>query len=196
MKTVLLGIQYGLEALSLAIRAGISLYEAAEILARMRARFRRYEEYCASVADHAGLDLTLTSEFGWRVKVPPGTNRRTIRNWPIQTCGSEIMHIAMILAERRGISIVAPVHDAFMAESDLADIHDTSRALDRCMRDASAIVLRGYEIPTDEGEAIGPHMAGPRKGPILPGERYYDKNGIGMWNKLNELIDNLVKRQA
>jgi hypothetical protein len=196
MKVTLLGIQYGLEALSLAIRAGVSIYEAAEILARLRARFRRYEDYCLSVADHAGLDMALTSEYGWRVKAPPGTNRRTIRNWPIQTCGNEILHVTMVLAERRGIPIVAPVHDALMVEGDPVDIRDVSQALDRCMRDASAIVLRGYEIPTDEGEAIGPHLGGPRKGPILPGECYYDKEGMAMWNKLNELIDNLVRKRA
>jgi hypothetical protein len=36
-KTVVLGIQYGLGAPSLAVRAGISLFEAQEILARLRA---------------------------------------------------------------------------------------------------------------------------------------------------------------
>ena len=39
-KTVVLGILYGLEAQSLAWRAGISIVEAVEILARLRARFR------------------------------------------------------------------------------------------------------------------------------------------------------------
>jgi DNA polymerase I len=39
-KTVVLGIQYGLGARSLAVRTGTSLSEAYEILARLRARFR------------------------------------------------------------------------------------------------------------------------------------------------------------
>jgi hypothetical protein len=43
-KTVVLGIQYGLGARSLAVRTGISLYEAGEILARLKARFRVFEE--------------------------------------------------------------------------------------------------------------------------------------------------------
>ena len=49
-KTVVLGIQYGLGYRSLAARTGISLFEAAEILARLRARFRRCEEYAQGVA--------------------------------------------------------------------------------------------------------------------------------------------------
>src|SRR5262249_465792 len=38
-KTVVLGIQYGLGARSLAMRTGVSLFEAGEILARLRVRF-------------------------------------------------------------------------------------------------------------------------------------------------------------
>ena len=37
-----------------------------------------------------------------------------------------------------------------MAEASVADADDVSRELDRTMRDASAVVLRGYELPTDE----------------------------------------------
>ena len=56
-KTVVLGILYGLEAESLSWRVGIHVAEAAEILARLRARFRTFEYYCVSVRDHAGLDM-------------------------------------------------------------------------------------------------------------------------------------------
>ena len=66
-------------------------------------------------------------------------------------------------AERRGIPVIAPVHYALMAEGDPADIIDISRALDRCMGDASAIVLEGYHIPTEEGQAMGPRLREPDK---------------------------------
>ena len=46
--------------------------------------------------------------------------------------------------------IVAPVHDAIMAQAPLEQAEDVSVALDRVMRDASAIVLRGYELPIDK----------------------------------------------
>ena len=77
--------------------------------------------------------------------------------------------MAVILAEQRGIDIVAPIHDAFLAEGPAADIADISIDLDRVMRDASAVVLRGYELPT-----------GDETGPIMPGERYFDKRGAAM----------------
>src|SRR5262245_4427003 len=84
-KPVVLGIQYGLGARSLAMRAGISLAEAGEILARLRARFHRFEDYCRSVLDHAGLHLELSTPFGWTMQCPSGMNPRILRNFPIQS---------------------------------------------------------------------------------------------------------------
>ena len=90
-KTVVLGIQYGLGTRTLAMRTGISLFEAGEILARLRAQFRTFERYMARVADRAGLNLEIRTNFGWYMQCPPGTNPRTIRNFPIQSAGAEIM---------------------------------------------------------------------------------------------------------
>ena len=92
-KTVVLGIQYGLGTRSLAVRTGISLFEACEILARLRARFRAFEAYAASVVDHAGLELEIGTPFGWYMQCPPGINPRTIRNFPIQATAAEILHV-------------------------------------------------------------------------------------------------------
>ena len=182
-KTVVLGIQYGLGFRSLAIRAGISLYEAAEILARLRARFRVFESYAANVVDRAGILLEVSTPFGWVMQCPPDINPRTVRNFPIQSTGSEILHVACILAERRGLRIVAPVHDAIMAEAPVDQAEEVSAALDQVMRDASAVVLRGYALPTDVQM-------------ILPGQRYYDERGEAMWTTVTKLVAKLEERRA
>jgi DNA polymerase I len=102
-------------------------------------------------------------------------NPRTIRNFPIQSTGAEILHMICILAERRRIKLVAPIHDALLAEGDLNQAEELSRELDRLMGDASAIVLRGYRLPT--GSQI-----------IRPGERYYDERGEAMWRTVTKLL--------
>jgi DNA polymerase I-like protein with 3'-5' exonuclease and polymerase domains len=117
------------------------------------------------------------------MQCPPGINPRTVRNFPIQSSGSEVLHVACVLAERRGIRIVAPVHDAIMAEAPIDQAEDVSAALDRLMRDASAVVLRGYELPTDVQL-------------ILPGQRYYDERGQAMWNTVTKLVTKLEERRA
>jgi DNA polymerase I len=182
-KTVVLGIQYGMGARSLAVRTGISLFEAGEILARLRAQFRKFESYADSVGDHAGLALQISTPFGWCMRCPPGTNARTIRNFPIQSTGAEILHVACVLAERRGIEIVAPVHDALMAEADADREEEVSAALDQAMRDAAAIVLRGYELRTDFQI-------------VRAGGRFYDKRGEEMWNTVIGLLDRLEDKRA
>jgi hypothetical protein len=174
-KIVVLGIQYGMGARSLAILTGISLFEACEILARLRARFHWFFDYTYRVLDHAGLRLEICTPFGWYMQCPSGTNPRTIRNFPIQSTGSEILHVLCILAERRGIELVASIHDAVLAEGDLDQVEDLSRALDQLMGDTSAVVLRGYRLPTDFQI-------------IRPGERYFDERGEAMWNTVSKLL--------
>jgi hypothetical protein len=182
-KTVVLGIQYGLGPWSLAVRTGISLYEAAEILARLRARFRTFEAFGQRTLDHAGIELELRTPFGWVMQCPPGINPRTVRNFPKQSTGSEILHATCIMAERRSIPIIAPVHDAVMIEVPVEDAEDASAALDRVMRDASAVVLRGYELTTDVQI-------------VRPGGRFHDKRGIEMWNTVTRLVAKLEQAQA
>jgi len=179
-KTVILGIQYGLAAPSLSLRTGLPLFQAYEILARLRAQYRVFESFAKSVLDHAGLTLEIGTPFGWYMQCPPGINPRTVRNFPIQSCASEILHVAVIMAERRGISIVATVHDAMMAECHVDEVDDVSAALDRIMRDAAKVVLRGAELPTD------PQI-------VRPGERFYDKNGVEMWNTVATVLAKLER---
>jgi hypothetical protein len=137
----------------------------------------------ARVADRAGLNLEIRTNFGWYMQCPPGTNPRTIRNFPIQSAGAEIMRVVCILAERRGIRIVASVHDAFMAESPASRIEEVSAQLDQVMRDASRVVLRGYELRTDCQI-------------IYPSERFFDKRGKQMWDTVTKLINKLEEQAA
>jgi hypothetical protein len=51
------------------------------------------------------------------------------------------------------------------------------------MRDAAALVLRGYELPTDVQT-------------VLPGQRYFDKRGEQMWNTVTRLVAKLEERRA
>jgi hypothetical protein len=205
-KIVVLAINYGGGATSLATLTGISLYEASEIIARLKARFRVFCDWCDKVADRAGLTLHLTNELGWTMQCPPGSPTRTVRNYLVQSCGSAIMHTLSLLAERRGIEIVAPVHDGFLAQGPVEDIHDVSAALDRCMRDASAFVLRGPELPTSDDEGMNlilPAHADTRPVPevfqasphIFRG-RFYDKRGAKMWAEIDRLLTKLDRKSA
>jgi DNA polymerase-1 len=182
-KIIVLSIQYGAGANSLAALTGLTRSEAHEILARLRARFPRFQDFMHSVGDHAGLLLEISTCFDWRLRHRPGDNPRTVRNFPMQATGSMILHATCLLAERRGIEIVAPIHDAFVVQCDARDVEDVSAGLDRLMRDASAVVLRGCELPTDCQI-------------IRPGERYFDKRGKAMWDTVTRLLAKRERESA
>jgi DNA polymerase I-like protein with 3'-5' exonuclease and polymerase domains len=182
-KTVVLGILYGLGTRALAARIGVSLFEAGEILARLRARFRTFEDFATKVTDYAGLNLKVSNGWGWWMKCPPGTPLRTVRNYPIQSTAAECMRATCIIAERRGLHIVAPVHDAFTVEAPADQIDGVSAEIHRAMRDASRVILRGYELGTDEQI-------------IRPGGRFYDERGEKMWNTVTKLVTRLEEQAA
>jgi DNA polymerase I len=79
--------------------------------------------------------------------------------------------------------VIAPVHDAIMAEAALEEIEGASIALDRVMRDAAAIVLLGYELPTEVQ-------------PVRPGERFYEERGKDMWETITRLTAKLKKENV
>jgi DNA polymerase family A len=182
-KTAVLGINYGLQGKSLAAKTGLTLFEACEIITRLRARFHVFEDYSRNVQDHAGLNLEIGTPFGWYMQCPPAINPRVVRNFPIQSTAAEIYHVAVMLAERRGIELVASIHDALIAEVDARDAKKVSAALDRAMRDASRLVLGGYELPTEEQI-------------VQPGRRFFDKNGADMWGTIMALLNKLEARRA
>jgi hypothetical protein len=70
-----------------------------------------------------------------------------------------------------------------MVETSVEDAEEVSAALDRVMRDASAVVLRGYELPTDEQL-------------VRPCEHFRDKRGIEMWNTVTRLVAKLEQAEA
>jgi DNA polymerase I len=175
-KTVVLAIQYGMQARSLALRTGLSRFEASELLLRLQATYRRFWEFAEQVANEAGLFLKIQTPFGWQMRTPPGINPRTVRNFPMQASGAEILRAACIIGDRRGIELVAPVHDALMCEGPADCAEDVSQTLDKAMRDASGVVLRGYELKTEA--QIITHQS-----------RFFDKRGLKMWTEINRLIE-------
>jgi len=101
----------------------------------------------------------------------------------MQSSGSEILHVVCLLAERRGIELVAPIHDALLAEGPLNQVEGLSYALGELMGDAAAIVLRGYRLPTDCQI-------------VKPGEHYQDERGAAMWATVTRLVAKLERETA
>ena len=143
-KSTVLAVQYGMGAESLAQRIGQPPIRARELLRLHRETYRVFWRWSDAAADHAMLTGSLHTVFGWRVHVPAVANERSLRNFPMQANGAEMLRLACCLATEQGIEVCAPVHDAVLICAPSIGWKPTSREMQDIMREASRIVLDGY----------------------------------------------------
>jgi hypothetical protein len=93
----------------------------------------------------------------------------------MQATGAEMLRIACIMLTEADIGVCAPVHDALLIEAPLDELDQAITATQAIMREASEIVLNGFALGSDVKEVRYP-------------DRYIDKRGVVMWNKVMSLI--------
>jgi hypothetical protein len=175
-KVIVLGVSYGMQPEGMALRAGISVAEARELLRRHKATYRKFWRWSDGVVTTALFSGEMRSVFGWRRFVPPDANPRSLMNWPMQTAGSEMMRAAAIAATEAGIEVNCPVHDAFVISGPVGRINDDVAHMREIMRKAGRVVTGGLDLKTDVKIAAWP-------------DRYMDKRGLVMWSTIMKLLD-------
>jgi DNA polymerase I len=193
LKVGLLAIQYGASPETLAGRLGISLFEGHEMLGQHHELFVQYwkwsDDWLAQALD-TGYMWTC---YGWQCCTGiTEFNERSIRNWPIQATGAEILRIAIILGTRHGVELLAPVHDAVLIQAPIDRIETDVARVEQIMRRASRIVLNAtaegrHELRTDAKIIRYP-------------DRYADPRGIEIWQwvqaRLAERTAGATKRET
>ena len=124
-------------------------FRGRDLLKLHQRTFREFWDWSDSIEDRAILSGTLRTAFGWTVRVGRDVNPRSLRNFPMQANGAEMMRLAACLATERGIGVCCPVHDAFLIESPAADIDAEVNRMKDAMREASELVLPGFPLRTD-----------------------------------------------
>jgi len=107
-------------------------------------------------------------------------NERSIRNWPVQSTGADILRIACILATRHGVRLLAPVHDAVLIEAPIERIEADVALMRELMRRASRIVLNA--------DANGPHELRTDVNFVRHPDRYSDPRGSEIWDQVLGLL--------
>lgn len=180
-KACVLGVQYGMGQESLALRIGKSTAYAKELLQHHRRVYRNYWSWCEHVLNSTLLFKRISTCYGWQLYVfgQEKKEMRTIKNFPSQATGAEILRVACILLMERGIKIIAPIHDAILIECEDYEADDIIAQTQTIMSDASEIVLGpGNRIKT-EADIIK-----------YPG-RYSDPRGAGTWEKILGILDEI-----
>ena len=174
-KACVLAVQYGMGAEALAWRISQPPIRARDLLRLHRETYRVFWRWSDAALDHAMLTGSLQTVFGWRVNVPPNANPRSLRNFPMQANGAEMLRLACCLATEGGIQVCAPVHDAVLIAAPLERLEADVTAVQEAMRQASQIVLKGFELSTEAKVVRYP-------------DRFSDPRGIVMWNRVMGLL--------
>ena len=93
----------------------------------------------------------------------------------MQANGAEMLRLACCLGTEQGIAVSAPVHDAVLICAPLDRLDADVARMQDAMREASRIVLDGFELGTDAKIVRYP-------------DRYMDERGGVMWDRVMNLI--------
>jgi hypothetical protein len=177
-KQCALAVQYGMEAEGLALRIGKPTVVARDLLRAHRETYREFWKWSDRVVDTAMLAGSVNTAFGWAMHVGAESNPRSLRNYPMQANGAEMLRLACCMATERGIELAAPVHDAVMIVAPAERIDADVTATQAIMREASRIVLDGFELGSDAQVVRWP-------------DRYGDKRGGLMWREVVRIVDEI-----
>jgi len=182
-KACVLAVQYGMGPDSLAFRIGQPPIRARELLRLHRETYRAFWSWSDQMLNYAMIEGQLYTVFGWRVQVPVDPNERSLRNFPMQANGAEMLRLACCLATEHGIEVCAPVHDAVLIAAPMDKIDSEVLRMREVMKEASQVVLGGFELGTDSTVVQYP-------------DRYMDERGKTMWDKVMALVDQADARDG
>jgi DNA polymerase-1 len=179
-KQCVLGVAYGMEAKSLAQRIGQAEIVARDLLRMHRVTYPKFWAWSDAIVDRAMMGYPLLTVFGWPIRIGTDPNPRSLRNFPCQANGAEMLRLASCFATEQGVQVCALVHDAVLIAAPLDQLDHNIKAMKEAMAKASRVVLGGFELRTDVNVVRYP-------------DRYQDPRGAVMWQRVMGLA---AKREA
>ena len=181
-KVLVHGSNYGMTPYGIAAKTKKSLDWAREMRARHRYTYPVCHQWLGDVVAQAHFDEVITSPYGWRLIVTADTKTRTLMNFLAQAGGADVMRLVSIVATECGITIAAPVHDAFWILAPLDELDTTIARMSEIMTEAGRQVA-GIPIRVKvEAVVRWPQCLGDVRKP--------DAKGQAMWCEVRELVRN------
>jgi DNA polymerase I len=171
-KTASVAIMYGVSPRGLAGILGVELSRAHLIMARHRRTYPDYWRWSDETATTADFVGEMETVRGWRVNCSRMSDL-SIRNWPIQSTGGDILRLAAVKLSSAGIPVVALIHDAAVIEIPECDprtVVDQARAeMIAAGQEVAGVTLR---VDGSEDDKL-----------IRAGQRYFKDDKARTWWK-------------
>jgi len=175
-KSCTLAVQYGMSANSLAKKIKQSVASAEELLDLHRQTYKVFWKWSDDNLNYAMLNGHLTSVLGWRLEIRTDFNPRSIRNFPMQANGAEMLRLACCMLIDDEIKVCTPVHDAVLIEAPIDQLDDIIHQAQEIMSEASSIILNGFKLRSDVDIYRHPNS-------------YQDKRGLKTWGLINQALE-------
>jgi DNA polymerase-1 len=176
MKALQLGISYGMGVRSLARGLNRHPLIGSEVIIRHKAKFPRFWQWRAEMAQQAMLERQIESEFeGWPLHISTSPNKRTLFNFPMQSGGAEMLRLAACRLCDAGLVPSMLIHDGILLELQTMEQVAHAREI---MQKAGTEVCRGFQIDVGIEQLL--------KG----GERFHDKRdmAVKMWRTIIDVL--------
>jgi DNA polymerase I-like protein with 3'-5' exonuclease and polymerase domains len=156
-KTLVISFLYGATASTLIRKLDMSLGIAAECMAALKHIFARYRTWSDRYLQQAYAGGRVTC-LDWQMVVHPGTRTATVRNWPIQAAGADILRRVCLKLDEADITIVGCLHDSVLIEVPLAGYELAIQRAQSLMANASAEVLDGFRLKSTVESTVFPSV--------------------------------------
>jgi hypothetical protein len=180
-KQCVLAVQYGMGFDALAAKIGQPPSRARQLLELHKRTYPKFWRWSDATVDEAELNGRLWTVFGWEIRPAHPFNPRSLRNFPMQANGAEMLRLACVYLTEAGIRVCAPVHDALLIEAPLDTLEATVAQAQKLMAQASSDVLSGFELRSSVKTITYP-------------DRYLDAKGEVMWSRVIQLIERSKRR--
>ncbi|SDG60573.1 MULTISPECIES: DNA polymerase [unclassified Duganella] len=181
-KQSVLAIQYGIGAESLAEQTGQTVSAAVQMLQLHRNLYSTFWAWSDEIVTEALLGGKIWTAFGWYLHTNAKSNERSLRNFPMQANGAEMLRLACIQLVDSGVRVCATMHDALLIEAPIATLQHEIAMTQKIMAQASKDVLGGFEIQTSVQTCVYPN-------------RFTNTRNSEMWNKVMAAVGQLQSTQ-
>jgi DNA polymerase-1 len=168
---------YGGGPQGLARKIKVPEAEATRFLQRYRAGFPDFTRWADGQEEAAMCRGWMETPMGWHLDASKERNRRTLRNWQLQSSGSDMLHAAVVLLINSSFRVCATMHDAIMVELPLATWQSDLAEVRSIMEEVGKVVANGLHVRTDAKV-------------LLPGQRYIEETDdeFSRWQKLAKIL--------
>lgn len=157
-KSLIIKVFYGQAPMNAAEELGINKVDAFRWVKKLKTITKLLDSFLDEQACNA-YSIGEIRSLDWRMSVDSETNFLTLRNWPIQSCGADILHRGCLALQASGIPVLLTNHDSFLILVDNKNAKETTLLAERLLRDASAEVLSGYQLKIKSELIVGNYLS-------------------------------------